>query len=134
MIWEFIDSGSNTGSYNMEFDMMLAKTLKSDQAILRFYRWNPYCISLGANQSEDSLLRENAIADGIDIVKRPTGGRAILHAEELTYSVIYPSNINFSLNDLYKQVNLALKKGLDLFDEKLQEVSLEHNVPHLFEK
>jgi lipoate-protein ligase A len=130
MIWEFIDSGSNTGSYNMEFDMMLAKTLKSDQAILRFYRWNPYCISLGANQSEDSLLRENAIADGIDIVKRPTGGRAILHAEELTYSVIYPSNINFSLNDLYKQVNLALKKGLDLFDEKLQEVSLEHNVPH----
>jgi lipoate-protein ligase A len=130
MIWKFIDSGNNTGSYNMEFDMMLAKTLKSGQAILRLYRWNPFCISLGANQSENSILREKVITDGIDIVKRPTGGRAILHAEELTYSVIYPSNNNYSLNDLYKQVNLALKKGLAIFDEKLNEVSLEHKEPH----
>jgi len=130
MIWKFIDSGINTGSYNMDFDMMLARTLKFDQALLRLYRWNPYCISLGANQSEDSLLRENVIADGIDIVKRPTGGRAILHAEELTYSVIYPSKKNFSLSDLYKQINFALKKGLTLFDEKLKEVSLEHTEPH----
>jgi len=130
MIWEIIDSGINTGSYNMECDMMLARTLKSGQAVLRFYRWNPYCISLGANQPEDSLNIEKIINDKLDFVKRPTGGRAILHAEELTYSVIYPSNKNFSLNDLYKQVNLALKKGLTLFDEKLSEVSLEHSEPH----
>ncbi len=130
MIWKFIDSGLNTGLYNMDFDLMLARTLKFGQAILRFYEWNPYCFSLGANQSEDSLLREKVFTDGIDIVKRPTGGRAILHAEELTYSVIYPSNNNYSLNDLYKQVNLALKKGLALFDERLKEVSLEHREPH----
>lgn len=130
MIWKFIDSGIKTGSYNMEFDMMLARTLKSGQAILRLYKWNPYCISLGANQSEDSILREKVITDGIDIVKRPTGGRAILHAEELTYSVIYPSNNNYSINDLYKLVNLALKKGLSIFDEKLNEVRLEHKEPH----
>jgi lipoate-protein ligase A len=130
MIWEFIDSGINTGSYNMEFDMMLARTLKSDHAILRIYSWKPYCISLGANQPEDSLNIEKVINDKLDFVKRPTGGRAILHAEELTYSIIYPSNNNFSLNDLYKQVNLALKKGLALFDEKLTEVSLEHKEQH----
>ena len=130
MIWKFIDSGLNTGLYNMDFDLMLAKTLKTDEAILRLYRWEPFCISLGANQSEDSLLREKVFTDGIDIVKRPTGGRAILHAEELTYSVIYPANKNFSLSDLYKQVNLALKKGLALFDERLKEVSLEYNEPH----
>jgi len=130
MIWKFIDSGVNTGSYNMEFDMMLARALKSGQVILRLYRWKPYCISLGANQPEDSLNIEKAINDKLDFVKRPTGGRAILHAEELTYSVIYPSNNNFSLNDLYKQVNLALKKGLVLFDEKLKDVSLEHTEPH----
>ncbi len=130
MIWKFIDSGINTGSYNMELDMMLARTLKSGQAILRLYRWKPYCISLGANQPEDSLNIEKVINDKLDFVKRPTGGRAILHAEELTYSVIYPSNKNFSLNDLYKQVNLALKKGLVLFDEKLKEVSLEYTEPH----
>ena len=130
MIWKFIDSCINTGSYNMEFDMMLARTLISGQAILRLYGWKPYCISLGANQSEDSLLREKVFTDGIDIVKRPTGGRAILHAEESTYSVIYRANKNFSLSDLYKQVNLALKKGLALFDERLKEVSLEHREPH----
>jgi lipoate-protein ligase A len=130
MNWKFIDSGINTGSYNMEFDLMLARTLKSGQAILRLYTWSPYCISLGANQPEDSLNIENVINDKLDFVKRPTGGRAILHAEELTYSVIYPSNKNFSLNDLYKQVNLALRKGLVIFDEKLNDVSLEHSEPH----
>ena len=130
MIWKFIDSTINTGSYNMEFDMMLARTLKSGQAILRLYGWKPYCISLGANQPENSLNIEKVINDKLDFVKRPTGGRAILHAEELTYSVIYPSNKNFSLNDLYKQINLALKKGLVLFDEKLKDVSLEHTDPH----
>jgi len=130
MIWKFIDSGDNTGSYNMEFDMMLARTLKSGQAILRLYGWKPYCISLGANQPEDSLNIEKVINDKLDFVKRPTGGRAILHAEELTYSIIYPSNNNFSLNDLYKQVNLALKKGLVFFDEKLKGISLEHTEPH----
>jgi len=130
MTWKFIDSGVNTGSYNMEFDMMLARTLKSGQAILRLYGWNPYCISLGANQPEDSLNIEKVINDKLDFVKRPTGGRAILHAEELTYSVIYPSNKNLSLHDLYKQINLALKKGLVLFDEKLKDVSLEHTKPH----
>jgi len=130
MIWKFIDSGINTGSYNMEFDMMLARTLISGQAILRLYGWKPYCISLGANQQENSLNIEKVFNNKLDIVKRPTGGRAILHAEELTYSVIYPSNKNYSPNDLYKQINLALKKGLALFDEKLVEVSLEHKGPH----
>ncbi len=55
MIWKFIDSSINTGSYNMEFDLMLAKSLKPDEPILRLYGWNPYCISLGANQPESSL-------------------------------------------------------------------------------
>jgi lipoate-protein ligase A len=130
MIWKFIDSGLNTGLNNMDFDLMLAKTLKTDEAILRLYGWKPYCISLGANQPEDSLNIEKVINDKLDFVKRPTGGRAILHAEELTYSVMYPSYRNFSLNDFYKQVNLALIKGLSKFDEKLKEVSLEHTIPH----
>jgi lipoyl(octanoyl) transferase len=130
MIWKFIDTGINTGSYNMDFDLMLAKTLKADEAVLRLYGWNPYCISLGMNQTEESLNLNKVLADKIDVVKRPTGGRAILHSEELTYSVIYPSNNNYSLNDLYLEVNLALKKGLVLFDEKLIDVDLENTTPH----
>ena len=80
MIWKFIDSGLNTGLYNMDFDLMLAKTLKTDEAILRLYGWKPFCISLGANQPEESLNIEKVINDKLDFVKRPTGGRAIFNA------------------------------------------------------
>jgi lipoate-protein ligase A len=129
MRWEFIDTGFNNGSFNMEFDLLLAKSLKPDQAILRFYRWKPFCISLGANQSEDSLIEENVLSDGVDVVKRPTGGRAILHANELTYSVMSPSK-DISLKELYREINLAIKQGLSHFDERLKNVNLEHNEPH----
>jgi lipoate-protein ligase A len=130
MIWKFIDDGIKSGSYNMDSDVMLVNTLKAEEAILRMYRWDPYCISLGANQSEDSLLIEKVIADGLDVVKRPTGGRAILHSEELTYSVIFPAGSLFSLKEFYKEINVALKKGLALFNKELKEVELEHSAPH----
>jgi lipoyl(octanoyl) transferase len=130
MIWRFIDSGFRTGSYNMDFDLILARNLKHGEAILRFYRWRPFCISLGANQSEMSLNLEKTVADKIDVVKRPTGGRAILHSEELTYSVIFPVDNLFSMKELYSEINLAIKTGLLLFDSKLKEISLEHNQPH----
>ena len=64
MNWKFIDSGLNTGLYNMDFDLMLAKTLKADEAILRLYEWKPYCISLGANQPDNSLNIEKVIKIG----------------------------------------------------------------------
>lgn len=130
MKWQFTDTGLNTGSFNMEFDLLLAKSLKPDEAILRFYRWQPYCISLGANQSENSLNTDKVFSAGYDIVTRPTGGRAILHAEELTYSVVFSANGISSSKELYKEINLAIKKGLSFFDEKLKHVSLAHNEPH----
>jgi len=68
MIWKFISSGINNGSYNMDFDMMLAKSLNSNEAILRLYQWKPYCISLGTNQSEGSLKLEKIITNNIDLV------------------------------------------------------------------
>ena len=83
-----------------------------DEAVLRFYRWNPYCISLGANQNINELNVAQAENDKIDVVFRPTGGRAILHAEELTYSVIYPIDENISFRNIYHEINIALIKGL----------------------
>jgi lipoate-protein ligase A len=130
MKWQFTDTGFNKGSFNMEFDLLLAKSLKPDEVILRFYRWQPYCISLGANQSENSLKTDKIFSEGYDVVRRPTGGRAILHAEELTYSVVFPAQDISSLKELYREINLAIKKGLCFFDDKLKYVSLEHNEPH----
>lgn len=129
MIWKFIDYGVNNGKYNMDFDIWLAQNFDPQTAVLRFYRWNPYCISLGANQSFDDVDLKKAKLDNIDVVKRPTGGRAILHSEELTYSVIYPIDNLTSSKNIYNEINLALRKGLIEFDTKLSEIDLEHLQP-----
>lgn len=119
-------SGENTGKFNMDFDFELAKSL-TDYPLLRLYRWKPYCISLGANQSIDEVNTSKALIDNIDVVKRPTGGRAILHSEELTYSVVFPLELNYSARAIYNEINLALREGLVLYDSLLDELELEHD-------
>ncbi len=130
MIWEFINTEFNNGSYNMNYDLLLANCIKPETAILRFYRWKPYCISIGANQMYNTIDEINAEADDIDVVKRPTGGRAILHSEELTYSVVYSLENPLTKKELYSEINIALKKGLTFFDSKLDKIHLEEEQPH----
>lgn len=125
MIWRFIYSGSNTGKYNMDYDLELAKTISPDKTVVRFYRWKPYCISLGANQEMSSVNIKSAEQDNIDIVKRPTGGRAILHAEEITYSVVQHISVGVSPREIYHSINLALIEGLKLYDNRLAQTELE---------
>lgn len=129
MKWRFINTGVNNGKFNMDYDIQLAKNFNPGTVLLRLYKWNPYCISLGANQSFDDVNIEKVKIDKIDVVKRPTGGRAILHSEELTYSVIYPITNLTSARTVYNEINLALRKGLIEFDEKLNEIQLEHQQP-----
>lgn len=125
MKWYFLNSGFSTGQNNMDIDIALAKNSNYNKGYFRLYKWNPYCISIGANQTFDTLNIEKAHLDGIDLVKRPTGGRAILHSEELTYSVIFPINIKSSARNIYHEINNAIKNGLHLYDEKLSLVELE---------
>lgn len=129
MSWIFINSGSGTGYYNMELDVELTKNCRNDKGFLRLYRWKPYCISLGKNQSLDDIDTRKAHDDNIDIVKRPTGGRAILHAEELTYSVILPVNPGLSPKDVYNKVSSALVKGLSYYHPLLKNVVLQSLQP-----
>jgi len=129
MTWEFINTGFNCGEFNMQYDIHLANKSEPETAILRLYRWTPYCISLGANQQEESINISRAKQNFIDIIKRPTGGRAILHSEELTYSVVYPSAQNFSPRQLYHEINSALKAGLINYNPVFQEIELENLQP-----
>ncbi|MFZ1519869.1 MAG: hypothetical protein WAU11_13895 [Ignavibacteriaceae bacterium] len=133
MKWKFLNSGVNSGKFNMDFDIFLAENLEQETAILRLYRWNPYCISLGANQSFDDINLNRTRYDQIDVVKRPTGGRAILHSQELTYSVTYPINFNTSAKNIYNEINLALRSGLVIYDSRLSEIDLEHLQPNFKE-
>jgi lipoate-protein ligase A len=77
----------------MALDHLLALNCQpEDIPILRFYGWSPYCVSIGYHQKKDLINFVKLKQDGCDFVQRPTGGRAIFHAEELTYSVISPRN------------------------------------------
>ncbi len=79
------------GAYHMARDLELAEKLRDDPDapnVLRLYSWKPYCISLGYQQDETQIDACACEAAGIDIIRRPTGGRAVYHAEELTYAVV----------------------------------------------
>jgi len=130
MNWNLIESGENTGRYNMDFDINLARTCPDDQAYFRLYRWKPFCISLGANQNINEIDLDKAAADNIECVQRPTGGRAILHAEEITYSAILPYSASYSAKDIYTNISLALLSGLKLYHPELGNAELEGLQPN----
>lgn len=129
MKWQLIESGFCSGCNNMQFDIALANNCPDEEAFFRLYQWHPYCISLGANQNPADINQEKAAADGIEIVKRPTGGRAILHAEEITYSIVIPVASGLTSTEIYKKVSQALVRGLKLYSPKLAKVELENRQP-----
>jgi lipoate-protein ligase A len=90
-------------------------SIGTDQPILRLYAWHPGCLSLGYGQRTADVDQQRLAAAGIDLVRRPTGGRAILHADELTYCVIFPAVHPLaakSVLECYQQISQALIVGL----------------------
>jgi lipoate-protein ligase A len=112
---EFVDTGERSGAFNMDFDLRRAELVDAHESspMLRVYDWKPWCISLGRHQNIEEIDQERTAAAGYDIVRRPTGGRAILHAEELTYSVVMPSE-DRGIMDVYRRISEALTAGLQL--------------------
>lgn len=102
------------GVRNMSVDEALMRSAQREgRATLRFYRWEPGCLSFGRNQSARGAYDAAAAeARGIDVVRRPTGGRAVYHHRELTYSVTAPASLWGSLRDTYCRINRALAHGL----------------------
>ena len=109
MNWNFLDTGFHNGKYNMEFDVELVQKVQQgiEPPTLRLYQWKPYAISIGYHQSESEFSLEKIRAHGIDIVRRPTGGQAIFHSHELTYSVVTQLGEK-SLYTVYHDINRAL--------------------------
>lgn len=104
--------GPRPGAVNMSADAdLLAAHRPGDDPVLRLYRWDPPAVSMGHHQQESGFDLDAIAARGYDLVRRPTGGRAILHAQELTYAVVgsSPSGIfGDSLNRCYEEINRAL--------------------------
>jgi len=81
------------GKHSMALDMLLLReALRTGEAHARIYSWTPSAVSIGRRQEPTSRLLERASRLGLDVVRRPTGGTALLHAEnfEVTYSIAVP--------------------------------------------
>jgi len=116
MILRVMNDGPLPGAVNMETDArLLAEHAPGDDPILRVYRWSPWSVTHGYHQSPADFDADAAASRGWDVVRRPTGGRAILHAQELTYAVVgaSPSALfGDTLHDTYMTINRALVKFL----------------------
>jgi len=76
--------------FNMAADcLLLDRAAQSDEITLRFYGWSPWAVSLGTMQRETHLDLDALSRNTVDRVRRPTGGRAILHANDITYSCVF---------------------------------------------
>jgi len=92
-LWRLIYTPPSTGAWNMAADEAILEHIHHGQSrpTLRLYSWSPPCLSLGHAQSFKDVDMERLKSYGWDIVRRVTGGRAILHTDELTYSVAGPA-------------------------------------------
>ncbi|GAB4171728.1 MAG: lipoate--protein ligase family protein [Calditrichia bacterium] len=113
MEWYYLPYQVARGAFNMALDAYLANNFTSvlKRPLLRFYGWDPYCLSLGIHQKLEEVNREQCAAFNIDVVRRPTGGRAVLHSQELTYSVIVPPEY-MNLHQIYEFMHIVFARAL----------------------
>lgn len=111
--WRVIRDASRPGATNMAFDHALAAELGDDEAVLRLYSWGRPTVSFGRNEPARGLYSLPAARSrGVDYVRRPTGGRAVLHAAELTYAVVAPIRSLGGVREAYARINAALAAAL----------------------
>lgn len=131
--WRLLDTGTNDAFYNMAVDEALMKSCRAEKSppVIRFYRWSPPGLSLGYNQElAKEVDREVCNSKRIDIVRRLTGGRAILHDNELTYSIIVRKDEGFlpeSILESYKIISAGIIKGLQEVGLNVDLKALEKN-------
>lgn len=119
-IWRFIDSGNCPPSFNMALDEALLDWHSEGKIppTIRFYGWDPATLSIGYFQKVEKEINLEAVKEhGLGFVRRPTGGRGVLHEHELTYSVIvsedYP-DMPKSVTEAYRVISEGILRGFQL--------------------
>jgi lipoate-protein ligase A len=112
--WRLLLSPPLGGPENMALDeALMARARRSGESVLRVYGWTRPVLSIGRNQRAVGVYREEVLAErGIDVVRRPTGGRALLHHREVTYSVTAPCDDTGALLTEYGRINALLCSAL----------------------
>jgi lipoate-protein ligase A len=136
-IWRFLDTGALSPACNMAIDRALLALHANGKSLptLRLYQWQPPGVSLGYFQRQHDLDLEACRRLGYEVVRRPTGGRAVLHLNDLTYAVIagtaegMPSAVSAAYNLLaqgllhaFRLVGIAVGMGREQRDSHLNDV------------
>jgi lipoate-protein ligase A len=142
--WRLIRSPFLDGHFNMAVDeALLLSTLRNQTPpVLRLYGWEPPCLSLGFSQSVADINKTALLKNGWNYVRRPTGGKAILHIDEITYSVCAPvdsPSVKGNLLESYRQLSKGLLAALEILevrataDKEYETMQTGHNHPVCFE-
>jgi lipoate-protein ligase A len=116
-VWRFIDSGNCSPDFNMALDEALLDWHSTGKfpPVVRFYGWNPATLSIGYFQKVEKEIDLQAVKHhGLGFVRRPTGGRGVLHEHELTYSVIVSEDhrkMPKTVTEAYRVISEGILKG-----------------------
>jgi lipoyl(octanoyl) transferase len=119
-VWRLICSGPGPGSWNLALDEAIFLSVRRGESppTLRLYRWSEPTLSIGYAQDRDRDVDCAACrARGIEVIRRVTGGRAVLHDAEVTYSVSAPSGLigfGAGLDEAYRRIAAGLIEALRL--------------------
>lgn len=113
--WRLIPYAEYDGATNMAIDEAILEERIEDRAppTLRLYGFAPACVTIGLSQKMDESTGDRIRAEGIDVVRRPTGGRAVLHLHDLTYAFVGTDTtcggeFSTSITESYKQISQGL--------------------------
>lgn len=114
--WRLLYGFGLPAAENMAVDEALLKSvIAGRRPVMRFYTWKPSALSLGVNQPVRRIDRDSCQRLGFGLVRRITGGRAVLHQHELTYSLIARENdprVSGGVLESYRKISLAIADGL----------------------
>jgi lipoyl(octanoyl) transferase len=114
--WRLLVDFDAPGPFNMAVDeALLESVIAGAPPVVRFYTWRPATLSLGTNQAISEIDRRACAERRFDVVRRLTGGRAVLHQHELTYSVVARENdprVSGGVIESYRKISVALVEGL----------------------
>lgn len=108
--WRLLDSGAGTGVEQMAVDAgLMDRARETGEAVLRLYAWSRPTLSFGRHEASRGRFSPATLAAaGVDAVRRPTGGRVLLHDHEVTYSVTAPVTGDEPLRASYRAINRIL--------------------------
>lgn len=136
--WRFIPFSEHDGATNMAIDIALLERALETPPVLRLYGFTPACVSIGLNQKLDQGICSRTEARGFDVVRRPSGGRAVLHYKDLTYAYVAAEKnkgehgvLEHSVSNAYKQICQGLQEAFSLLGLKTELGSAQAAYRHL---